>query len=294
MNFLKVFIIVLIFIFFSMMSGENKNNLLADNEIPENFENNNNSNLLIDREYAKIYDYVFNEKEMYSLESKKIHNFIFNLKKRFKNVKILDAGTGTGKYYKFLSQKYKMVGVDRSKYILERFRIRNPIGTFLMKDLKDDKAFKSESFSHILCLNETLYHNKKKNWNTIFSNFYYWLKPGGFLIIHIYDNKLLDPTPRNWTMIKYDKENVKHAITNFPKFVHNAWWNKESSSVFTYNEIFTFSEKNKKYCKHKFYIPDKDKIIKTIVDNYFKLVEIKSLSDIEIEDHEIYFFEKIR
>lgn len=304
MNFSKVFVIIFIFIFFAMIESENKVSLriFADADIPENFENKEtdtpDSSMLIDKKYAKLFDTVFNEKDMFSMESKKLSKFITRYKKRFKNIKLLEAGTGTGKYYMYLSQKYKTVGLDRSKYMLERCRIRNPIGTFVMKDFMEDKAFKSESFSHILCLNDTIYHNKRKNWNTIFSNFYYWLKPGGFLIIHIYDNTKLDPTPRNWSRIVFDKDGTKHAITNFSNFIHNSWWKKESENSFTFNEIYTFGEDldnaKKKYYKHKLYIPPKEKIIKAIVGNYFKLLEIKSLSDMDIDDHEIYFFEKIR
>ena len=48
-----------------------------------------------------------------------------------------------------------------------------------------------------------------------------------------------------------------------------------------------FDKAKKKYYKHKLYIPPKEKIIKSIVENffYFKLVEIISLSDMEIDDH---------
>ena len=60
----------------------------------------------MDRIYAKLYDVTFNEKKLFEFDVKKI------LPTLNKSSKILDAGTGTGKYYNYFFKKYNITGVD--------------------------------------------------------------------------------------------------------------------------------------------------------------------------------------
>jgi len=252
---------------------------------------------LIDKLYAKIYDKIFDEPKIFIEECTDILKFI---DKHKITGEILDAGTGTGKHYQNLvSNGNKVIGLDRSLAMIDIFKLRNPLGKYVEGDLKNEGLFEAQRFKMICCLKETLYHNKIINWDTILSNFYYWLKPGGYLVIHIFDREKLDPSPRNMTLLRKDGEGRQHGITNFPNFTHDGWWEKKGKVICQYNEIIAMRDTKgtitkKKHYKHNLAIPDKSKIIEKILGNYFKLVEIIKLDKIRIKDHELYFFKKIK
>lgn len=257
----------------------------------------------IDKLYCKLYDQVFNEPNTYLTESKSIISFIEKhdvpKKKGTPNNLILEAGSGTGKHYQHLAtvSGYKVIGIDRSKTMEDIFKIKNPLGKFVFGDMRNENLFKAETFSYIVCLKETLYHNSIKDWDLILSNFYYWLKPEGYLIINVYDREKLDPAPRNMSMLRFDGNKRKHSITNFPNFTHDGWWEVKGNTICQYNEIYAIRGKNneiekKRHYKHNMVIPAKDKIMEKIVGNYFKLIDVKKFIEIGLTDHELCFFKK--
>ena len=251
---------------------------------------------MIDEVYAKMYDKVFDEKEMYVIEAKLINDFRATHKC---DGYILDVGTGTGKHYQHMSNGNKVVGLERSEAMVNIFKKRNPLGKVILGDMKNEALFGGQKFSMICCLKETLYHNKIIDWDTILSNFYYWLKPKGYLVIHIFDREKLDPAPRYMSINRTDAEGRKHSITNFPNFTHDGWWLKKGNVICQYNEILAIRGKkgqikNKKHYKHNLVIPKKEKIVEKILGNYFKLVDVVQMSKYGMRDHDLYFFKKIR
>ena len=253
---------------------------------------------MIDKLYAKIYDKVFDEPEVFKEESKEIIKFMD--KHHIEGGEILDVGTGTGKHFQNLSSSgLKVIGVDRSEAMLEIFALRNPLGKYILGDVKNEALFPKQKFKMILCLKETLYHNKMIDWDTILSNFFFWLKPDGYLVVHIFDREKLDACPKNMTFSRKDGEGRQHGITNFPNFTHDGWWEKRGQVICQYNEIIAMRDKKgaitkKKHYKHNLAIPEKKKIIEKIMSNYFKLVEIVKLDSLGLKDHELYFFKKIK
>jgi len=253
---------------------------------------------MIDKLYAKIYNKVFDEPDVFKKETLEILKFME--KNKIEGGEILEVGTGTGKYFQNLSSSgLKVIGVDRSEAMLDIFALRNPLGKYVLGDVKNEGLFPKQKFRMILCLKETLYHNKIAEWDTILSNFFYWLKKNGYLVIHIFDRDKLDACPKNMTFSRKDGEGRQHGITNFPNFTHDGWWEKRGKVICQYNEIIAMRDKNggitkKKHYKHNLAIPEKKKIIEKIMSNYFKLVEIVKLDDLGLKDHELYFFKKIK
>jgi SAM-dependent methyltransferase len=253
----------------------------------------------IDKLYAKLFDKVFDEKGLILEESKKIIEFVKNHPvKSKKEVSLLEVGAGTGKHFQYLSAaSLPVVGLERSGTLIDIFKIRNPIGKVMKGDMRNENLFKGETFDYILCLKETLYHNPIKEWDGILSNFYFWLKPGGYLVIHIFDRTKLDPAPRNITMLRTDARKRKHGITNFPNFTHDGWWEQRGKVICQYNEIYAIRDKKggiekKRHYKHNLAMPEKDKIIEKIMGNYFKVVDVVKLEKMGIVDHDLYFFRK--
>ena len=99
------------------------------NNRSEYFENHLNLLDNVDEVYAKFYNIVFNESFVFDYDYKIIKN---TLKK---NSRILDAGTGTGKYYNYFIKNYDIIGVDMSRDFLKHAKINSPLGKFVEGNL---------------------------------------------------------------------------------------------------------------------------------------------------------------
>lgn len=305
-----IFILYVVFVFYLINTNKNRlslNKIILENEedLTEKFNGNgdsDNKNIeyidSIDKLYAKLYNLVFDEKQMFKYEFDLINKFIKNkVKKEENKITVLDLGTGVGRHYELFNERYNTHGLDKSRNMLDHAFIRNPVNKIKIGDLKDDKNFSQMKFDVILCLKDTLYHNSPKDWDDILSNIYYWLKPNGYFVIHLFNKKKIDPAPRNHSQYNLDSKKIRHAITHFKNFTHDAWWKKKSPNLYEYNEIFAFRNKSlekykKKYYRLTLYFPEKERIINKIKEHYFNLVHIDRLDYIEIYDHEIFYFKK--
>lgn len=247
-----------------------------------------------DETYVKLYNKVFNNRELIKYTIKLIDDNAIKDHWKKKDVHILEAGCGNGITYKFASELYDNVtGVDISETFLKSAKINNPTGKFVHDDLKNTNLFKAETFSHIFCFYDTLYHSHPDNeMNLILSNFNYWLKKKGVLCVHIFDRTKLDPAPKKFSQYFKDVDNIKHSLTYFKHFTHDAWW-KVNRGRATYHEKYVFKNKNKKIKIHKLYIPHKEDIIDKIVKNKYKLFNYFDYKKLDIEDHTLYLFKKI-
>lgn len=239
----------------------------------------------IDKVYAKLYDITFNEKRVFDFDVKKI------LPTLNKSSKILDVGTGTGKYYEYFFKKYNITGIDISKEMLKLAQVRIPLGTFIQGNIINDELFKNKEFSHILCLLDTLYHNTYKVQALILKNFYYWLKDGGYLYIHVFNKKKLIPAPRNYSKLYVDKYKNLHSYTELDDFNHDAFYIHKRDHV-VYKERYKMNKNgNMRFQLTKLYIPDNSKkTIAQILEVGFKLVN--RFSNKNDEDMELLVFKK--
>lgn len=239
----------------------------------------------MDKVYTKLYDITFNEKSVFNFDVKKI------LPTLNKSSKILDAGTGTGKYYEYFFKKYNITGIDASNEMLKLAQTRVPLGTFIQGNLINDSLFKNKEFTHILCLLDTLYHNRYVEQALILKNFYYWLKDGGYLFIHVFNKKKLIPAPRNYSKLYVDKHKNLHAYTELDDFSHDAFYIHKKDHV-VYKERYKMNKNgNTRYQLTKLYIPDNSKkTIAQILEVGFKLVNRYNNKD--DEDMELLVFKK--
>ena len=245
-----------------------------------------------DRLYIKLQELVFNEDHIYK------HDIdLFNKYGEFhkwKNVRVLDAGTGFGRHYNQLPDDIEKIGVDKEELYLERAEIKNPKGKFLLGKLEDYKLFEMESLTHILCTMDTIYNNRPdEEMKDIISNFKFWLKKDGILAIHIYnDTDNLDPMARDFSMIHEDEHRNKHSITYFNNFTHDAYFKKLEDNLFSYVEKYIVPSGNSINKSRNLHIIPKDKMIKLILDNNFELYQKVNLKTIGITDYSFYFFKK--
>lgn len=248
--------------------------------------------------YLKLYDKVFNYLAMYKYDIEQIINASEKLKTVKKNIplEILDAGTGVGKHYKFLTQKSnKVIGVDISEKALHLAKIRNPTGDFIQANLEKAELFKPNRFDIIVSLLDSMYHcSNKKSLEILISNYFFWLKPGGMCAIHIFKNNRLDPGPREFTQYYFDKKNRRHALTYFDTFEHDALWRNVDGDADIYEYIEEYRLKNGKKMRkvHRLCLPREKEVLEMFKRQGFELFDVIPLKQIFVLDHDIYLFKK--
>lgn len=268
----------------------------SDKNISEDREDENKLVVFPDHNdsiYTRLFEIVTNEPAIYRFD-------IIQIKKKTKiteKSRVLDAGCGLGRHMEIIKElvpNVKIEGIDKSKSMINRCRIRNPGSELLCTSLTIPEIYKKEKLSHILCLHETLHHNNPREINKILKNFHKWLVPGGYLVVHIFDPKKLDPGPREFSQYFKDDDGTRHSLTYFESFTHEAWWEKETEKRdwYKYCEKYIFPKEKIKIQTTPLWIPPVNKMLEYISNHDFKLTEIIELKDIEITDFSLYVFKK--
>ena len=278
---LFLIIIILFSILYSIL-------FLTSKKTIENFEDGKNVDYF-NKEYVDLYNNTFDYLKMYKND---IEIIISKVIKKFynnnKDIKILDAGCGIGKHVMNLYKKFNTIGVDRSKNMLNKAKISCPNGTFVLGDIENSNLFDDQSINIVCCLLDTLYHNKQNVQIDILNNFKKWLKPDGYLCIHIFNKDKLDPGPMDFTQYK-DINNVKNSVTHFDDYSHVSNFKVHENYV-EYNEIYERDGKENITNVTKLYLESKDIQIEKILSVGFKLIDVYSLKNIHIQDFELYVF----
>ena len=177
------------------------------------------NNDIYDEFYVNIYDTLHKtsnntEYEYYS---------ILKTTQPDENSVILDIGSGTGNLLnKFDENGYNAHGLEKSKDMIEYSKNKNKLLSIRQGDATDPMTFDKGTFTHICCLDFTIYHIKDKK--IFFRNCYNWLLPNGYLILHLvnkekYDtsvksaNPFLSDNPQN-----YSKKRILNTNINFIDF----------------------------------------------------------------------------
>jgi SAM-dependent methyltransferase len=84
-----------------------------------------------------------------------------------------------------------VIGLDKSKAMVEYASKRHPNCRFMQGDPLDFMSFSSEYATAILLLDFAIYYVKDRR--TLFYNCYHWLKPGGYLVLHLVNRHMFDP-----------------------------------------------------------------------------------------------------
>ena len=150
--------------------------------------------------------------------------------------------------------------------VIEKERQNYPQYNFMLGDALDASAFKYSSFTHILCLYFTIYYFEDKQ--KFFNNCMDWLKPGGYLVIHLVDRDRFDPIlpPGNPLYVvspqKYAKERITKTKVVFDDFdyISNFDLNKDQN-IATFDEKFKFKNGKVRKQEHKLYMEKSQDIL---------------------------------
>ncbi len=250
---------------------------------------------IYDTFYADIYDYlVFN-----TLKNDYEVGEIINLANPTSKSKILDVGSGTGHHVATLSSKgLDVLGIDISPSMVSKAKELYPDYNFKVSDALNGNAFEKETFTHIMCMYFTIYYIKDKS--QFFQNCFNWLKPGGYLIVHLVDRDKFDPIlpPGNPLMYvspqRYADKRITSTKVKFTDFSYSADFKLDSDKdIAKFEEKFK-NDKDGKIRKneHIMYMSPLNEIVDEVQGCGFILESKVDLLQCQYEYQYLYMFVK--
>jgi SAM-dependent methyltransferase len=245
--------------------------------------------------YASIYDHlVFNDvKNDYEV------GVILNQDTPNTKSIVLDVGCGTGHHVGKLSQipSVDIIGVDNSQAMIKKAKENYPNLNFRLANVLNKDNFTNNEFTHILCLYFTIYYLENKQ--QFFNNCMDWLKPGGYLIVHLVDRYKFDPIlpPGNPLYVvspqKYAKERITKTKINFNEFVYNSNFQlNETGNIATFDEKFKFNDGKVRKQEHILHMNDIGDIINMAQDAGFIIHAKIDLVHVAYDYQYLYVFMK--
>lgn len=297
----KIFLIMLIIIFLYLVNKrvifyEYYEDMTSGKKFESKFDN-----AIYDAFYSKYYDSIHLNKERDVGQLKIIVSYAKN--KKF--VKMLDIGCGTGYHVNMLNKmKYDVVGLDNSEHMINKAKSNYNNCEFVVGNILKNNLFDYNSFTHLLCLNKTIYHIKNKE--KFFENCELLLTQDGLLIIHLVDRDKFKPfiIPKNDKSILYNPEhhnnNVSKSIIKINKnleylceyeLLEN---NNENTAYSCYNEKFeNFETNNVRKNTINLYMPTIDEIIGIAKSKGFTIKDKKSLQTYGCPNEFLFILKKL-
>ena len=249
---------------------------------------------IYDSFYAVIYDELNKTRDRTNFECNKI---IELTKPTTSNSIFLDVGSGTGSLVDNLTDLgYQAHGLDVSKDMVEYSKERFPDIQTKCGDVRDPLIYERLTFTHIMCMNFTIYHLKDKN--IFFKNCYNWLMPNGFLIVHLVDKEKYNPLAAIADKVALKNANHYNSYRKtdgrieFKDFEYNTSHDMKHDNQVIVKETFTDNlTKHVRQNELTLYMENKDDIIKMAQNNGFLAHALINLPN---DDYQyIYVFERL-
>lgn len=194
--------------------------------------------------YTGIYDYLNKTKKRAKYEMSQI---VESTQPDKQNSVFLDIGCGTGCIVNQLTESgYRAFGIDKSDAMVKMSAYKHPHIAVKHGNAENSMEYDRETFTHILCLNKTIYEFPDKV--AFFRNCHHWLVPGGYLIVHLVNPAKFDPIipAGNPTILdhpqKYSKERITDTSIDFIDFKYKSAYdfnNTAQKGVVRHTETFT-------------------------------------------------------
>lgn len=230
-----------------------------------------------DKQYVDICNIIENDKKCIKSDINEINKFIE--KEGIKN--IIDLGCGTGHYTNgFIENGYKVIGVDKSRNMLEKATIENPRCDFIRGDITNEKLFEKETLFNIFIGKNVLNLNSHSEIIEIIKNISKWIKKGGNIIVNIYDeNNLKKVFPREYSQFFINKNKKKDGIENvsftyFKNFRYDTWLNKNKKNNYNWFEKVVLKNGDHRIKKQQLTILPKTTLINLFIQNNFIIKKV--------------------
>jgi len=232
---------------------------------------------LYDSFYASVYDHLTQGSVRTQAE---IGLILHEWTKRGDDIKdfsVLDAGCGTGIACVSLAKMNvkSVVGVDKSAAMITQSKTRTLPQTTLADeqkekiewrtaDLIDPSSSAGGEYTHAMLLYFTIYYFADKE--TIFRNLFFWVKPGGKLVIHVVNKHKFDPMLESsspwlgFSLQKYSKERITRSEVVFNKFKYVGEFDLHDPAA-EFRETMRFNNKMVRRQRHTFRMEDMKEIV---------------------------------
>jgi len=203
--------------------------------------------------YVEVYDGITDTEKRSQAYLKKI---IAMTQPTVNNSVFLDVGSGTGYVVNELKEAgFKAYGVDKSEAMVEYASKKYPNWKTKHGDVMDAMYFEKSTFTHILCTYFTVYHIEDKK--TFFQNCYFWMKPHGYLILHLVDREKFDtisPIGKPFLLDspqKYAEKRITDTIVEFDDFQYKSSYKFTEPKIEDKTAILneTFTDKHTKHVR---------------------------------------------
>jgi SAM-dependent methyltransferase len=194
--------------------------------------------------YAEIYDKLHKPENQVDYLLDFIHS---NTQSSNESV-FLDVGSGTGDLVnKLKATGHYAYGIDKSKAMVDKCAEKFPENECKCENASNSLAFEKSTFSHILCTNKTIYEIENKS--KFFNNCYFWMKPGGYLILHLVEPSKFDATiPAGKSYISnpqnYSKSRITDTYIDFIDFNYRSKYDFKNDNTVVVKETFTDAATN--------------------------------------------------
>jgi SAM-dependent methyltransferase len=256
---------------------------------------------IYDKLYAKVYKNLIDDFKdkivVYQCEDIEYNS---KLEEYNKKAKILDIGCGTGSHVAELGKKYKVVGLDISKDMLNIAKTKTSTlenVKLIQGDMTDESLFGKAQFSHIICFYFSFYY--ASNLETLVKNCHKWLKSGGYFVVELIDRDKFDPVleaanPFPLLSIQnYSEERITKSTIHFNNMLYESDFKVVNPNSAVFKEHLTFNDTGKVIVNtHKLNMPNYNRIVKMIKNQGFKLDSVTNLGEVNYNYHYIFYFRK--
>jgi ubiquinone/menaquinone biosynthesis C-methylase UbiE len=253
-------------------------------------------NDIYDDFYVDIYDDLVYDSQKNAFELNEIKSITqMNPKKSI----ILDIGCGTGHHIGNLHKSgFSCVGIDKSSAMIQKCKNKYPDVSFKQNDVLESIQFQPNTFTQILSLYFTIYYIQDKK--TFFENVYQWLKPGGYLAIHLVNRDKFDPIINVSNPLhiispqKYAKERITNSVVKFNDFQYKAdfKYNKGDNKAYFEETFKDDATGNVRKNEHIFYMETQKHILNIAKQCGFILHGKIDMVPVQYEYQYIYILQK--
>ena len=137
----------------------------------------------------------------------------------------VNIGSKTGHLTNAIKNEgYLIYGIDKSKEMIAYSEELYPGLPVKCGEPNDPMAFDHGTISHVVCIDFEIYRFENKN--AFFQNCYFWLKPGGYLILHLVEREKYNPITQvckdtiDEDVQKYSNERITNSFVDFIDYTY--------------------------------------------------------------------------
>ena len=210
---------------------------------------------------------------------------------------ILDIGSGTGHHVGMMSQKgFKCQGIDIAPAMVKQAKANYPSCKFAVGDAMKSIQFQPGQFTHITCLYFTIYMIKDKR--TFFQNCMNWLRPGGYLVLHLVNRDKFDPIlPVADVLAKIDPQDyADKRITStkaaFNNHLYEANFELKGDNALFKEKFIERKGNGVRQNNHELYMPTQKEILSLASASGFILSSKTEMKRVGYNNQYIYVLQK--